>query len=260
MALSFDQIVVRESQTPQTRPKKILESVLHFLAYHFILSRRSTRHVTVAGLDLTVGPTVFDPRFFLTSAFFAEFILGLDLRGKRVADVGTGSGILAIAAAKAGASEVVAIDINPYAVAATNVNAKKNGVAGTVKAIIGHLLSPVPAGARFDLILTNPPFFEGQPRDVADRAWYAGPNFRDIAMLFEQASQRLAPGGRVYVVLSSSCNLAAFAEMIEKAGMTGHPVSKKSFVLESIIVYELRRSPDAVAAYGSERSPSLVEL
>ena len=170
MALSFDQIVVRESQTPQTRPKKILESVLHFLAYHFILSRRSTRHVTVAGLDLTVGPTVFDPRFFLTSAFFAEFILGLDLRGKRVADVGTGSGILAIAAAKAGASEVVAIDINPYAVAATNVNAKKNGVAGTVKAIIGHLLSPVPAGARFDLILTNPPFFEGQPRDVADRA------------------------------------------------------------------------------------------
>ena len=68
------------------------------------------------------------------------------------------------------------------------------------------------------------------------------------------------PGGRVYVVLSSSCNLAAFAEMIEKAGMTGHPVSKKSFVLESIIVYELRRSPDAVAAYGSERSPSLVEL
>ena len=260
MALSFDQIVVRESQKPQTRPKKILESVLHFLAYHFILSRRSTRQVSVAGLDLTVGPTVFDPRYFLTSAFFAEFILALDLRGKRVADVGTGSGILAIAAAKAGASEVVAIDINPYAVAATNVNAKKNGVAGTVKAIIGHLLSPVPGGARFDLILTNPPFFEGQPRDVADRSWYAGPNFRDIATLFEQASQRLAPGGRVYVVLSSSCNLAAFAEMIEKAGMTGHPMSKKSFVLESIIVYELRRSPDAVAAYGSERSPSLVEL
>jgi release factor glutamine methyltransferase len=260
MALSFDDIAFGKSQISQTRPKIILERVLHFLAYHFILSRRSTRHVRVAGLELTVGPTVFDPRFFLTSEFFAEFILGLDLRGKRVADVGTGSGILAIAAAKAGASEVVAIDINPYAVAATNENAKKNGVAGTVRAIIGHLLSPVPAGARFDLILTNPPFFDGQPRDVADRAWYAGPNFRDIATLFDQASQRLAPGGRVYVVLSSSCNLAAFAEMIEKAGMIGHPVSKKSFMLESIIVYELRRLADAGASYGSERSPSVVEL
>ncbi|MFL6824870.1 MAG: 50S ribosomal protein L11 methyltransferase, partial [Bradyrhizobium sp.] len=115
MALSFDEIVVSKSQTPKTRPKIILERVLHFLAYHFILSRRSTRHVSVAGLDLTVGPTVFDPRFFLTSEFFAEFILGLDLRGKRVADIGTGSGILAIAAAKAGASKVLAIDINPYA-------------------------------------------------------------------------------------------------------------------------------------------------
>jgi hypothetical protein len=48
--------------------------------------------------------------------------------------------------------------------------------------------------------------------------------------------------------------------MIEKAGMTGHPVSKKPFVLESIIVYELRRSADARSAYASERSPSLVEL
>src|SRR5437763_3079120 len=124
MALSFDEIVVRESERLQTRPKKILESVLHFLAYHFILSRRSTRQVSVAGLDLTVGPTVFDPRFFLTSAFFAEFILALDLRGKRGADVGTGSGSLAIAAAQAGASAAVAIAINPYSVAATNVSAE----------------------------------------------------------------------------------------------------------------------------------------
>src|SRR4029078_8828837 len=115
MRVSFDDIAFGKSQISQTRPKIILERVLHFLAYHFILSRRSTRHVRVAGLELTVGPTVFDPRFFLTSAFSAEFILGLDLRGKRVADVGTGSGILAIAAAKAGGSEVVAIGIKPDA-------------------------------------------------------------------------------------------------------------------------------------------------
>src|SRR4051794_17541955 len=103
MTLSFDQSRVSNSQTQPTRAKTVLERVLHFLAYHFILSRRSTRRARVAGLDLTVRPTVFDPRFFLTSALFAEFVLDLDLRGKRVADVGTGSGILAIAAAKAGA-------------------------------------------------------------------------------------------------------------------------------------------------------------
>jgi release factor glutamine methyltransferase len=50
----------------------------------------------VAGL--TVRPTVFHPRYFLTSEFFANFVSDIDLTGKRVADVGTGSGIFALAA------------------------------------------------------------------------------------------------------------------------------------------------------------------
>jgi release factor glutamine methyltransferase len=69
----------------------------------------------VAGFRLTVRPTVFHPRYFLTSEFFANFLSDIDLTGKRVADVGTGSGILALAAARAGAASVVALDINPNA-------------------------------------------------------------------------------------------------------------------------------------------------
>jgi release factor glutamine methyltransferase len=69
----------------------------------------------VAGFRLTVRPTVFHPRYFLTSEFFANFLSDIDLTAKRVADVGTGSGILALAAARAGAASVVALDINPNA-------------------------------------------------------------------------------------------------------------------------------------------------
>src|SRR6202521_1347372 len=98
---------VTMTQSARKGPKRVLERELHLLAYPLILKRPTPRRVCVAGLQLTVGPTVFDPRFFLTSKFFAEFILSLDLSGKRVVDVGAGSGILSLAAAKAGAAEVL---------------------------------------------------------------------------------------------------------------------------------------------------------
>jgi methylase of polypeptide subunit release factors len=69
----------------------------------------------VAGFRLKVRPTVFHPRYFLTSEFFADFLSGTDLVGKWVAGVGMGSAILALAAARAGAASVVALDINSNA-------------------------------------------------------------------------------------------------------------------------------------------------
>jgi methylase of polypeptide subunit release factors len=81
-----------------TRSRRIMRAAIHFLSYHFILNSRRTTHAHVAGFRLIVRPMVFHPRYFLTSAFFARFLLKLDLSGKRIADVGTGSGILALAA------------------------------------------------------------------------------------------------------------------------------------------------------------------
>jgi release factor glutamine methyltransferase len=58
---------------------------------------------------------VFHPRYFISSECFAKFVDGLELRGKSVVDIGTGSGILAVAAARAGPANVTATDINPNA-------------------------------------------------------------------------------------------------------------------------------------------------
>ncbi len=72
--------------------------------------------------------------------------------GARILDVGSGSGILSIAAAKLGATSVVAVDPDPIAVESTLANARRNAVARRVRARRGS----VPSGTRpFDVVLAN---------------------------------------------------------------------------------------------------------
>jgi release factor glutamine methyltransferase len=196
--------------------------------------------VTAGGFRLHVRPTVFHPRIFLTSEFFAHFISGLDLRGLQVVDVGTGTGILALAAARAGALSVVAVDINPAAVEAAQENARINGVGDRVTAILSDLLSAVPRERDFDVIISSPPSFPGEPRNIADRAWHAGPDYRDIADLFEQARARLAPGGAMYLLLSSDSDLARLGALMTAADFRVRAVAHRSIFIETFTVYELR--------------------
>ena len=75
--------------------------------------------------------------------------------GQDVLDLGSGSGILSIAAAKLGARQVMALDIDPIAVNATCENSRANGVADKIIAEQGSIESVVTSARRFDLIIVN---------------------------------------------------------------------------------------------------------
>ena len=64
--------------------RRLLRKAIHFFSYHLILKRHTTRMTRAAGFRLIVRPTVFHPRCFITSEFFASFIGRLDLSGRRV--------------------------------------------------------------------------------------------------------------------------------------------------------------------------------
>ena len=219
--------------------RRVLRALIHFFSYHLILARRGTRVTRAAGFRMIVRPTVFHPRFFISSERFAEFIDRLDLTGMRVLDVGTGSGILAMAAARAGAEQVFATDINPNAALAAAENARLNGVGQRVTAVCANLLSAFSPRPLFDVILSSPPKHAGEPRDLADRGWHAGPHYRDVAALFDQARERLMPGGRLYVMVSSDSDLDLFAALIDRAGLRARLADEHSIFIESLIIYEL---------------------
>jgi len=125
----------------------------------------------VYGLPFMVTPSVFNPKVPRTGQFFASRIDSrLVSRESEVLDMGTGSGVCAVFAANH-ARRVVAVDINPAAVRCARINALLNNLDHKIEVRHGDLFAPV-AGERFDLILFNPPFLCGTPRDAAIR-WIA---------------------------------------------------------------------------------------
>jgi ribosomal protein L11 methyltransferase len=74
--------------------------------------------------------------------------------GRRVADIGTGSGVLAVAAARLGAADVVGIDDDAEAIACAEDSVARNAVGDRVRLITAPLSPDLPLG-RFDLVLAN---------------------------------------------------------------------------------------------------------
>jgi release factor glutamine methyltransferase len=112
------------------------------------------------------------------------------------------------------------------------------GFGGSIRAIGSNLLSAVTPRPLFDVILSSPPSFAGEPRDLADRAWHAGPNYSDIVMLFAQARERLASDGSMYLLLSTDSDLGMLGNHIKRAGFAARLVAEHSIFIESFLLYE----------------------
>ena len=125
-------------------------------------------------------------------------------------DFGTGSGCIAIAlAAKCPVARITAVDVSADALALARENAARNGVAERIEFLPGDGFSALPAGAGFDLIVSNPPYIPSheiaslQPevRDFDPRAALDGgvDGLDFYRTLAAQAGEFLKPGGRVMV-------------------------------------------------------------
>jgi methylase of polypeptide subunit release factors len=189
-------------ERPPRRLWRALAKRIADLVYAIAGRRRydNYRLEQVAGLRLLVIPSVSNPKALRTGEFFAQQIANVPIgEHTSVLDLGTGSGICALQSARR-ARGVVAVDINEAAVRCTRINAALNQLEHRVDAREGDLFEPV-RGMRFDLVLFNPPFYDGAPRDARDAAWRSA----DLPARFaRQLDVHLAARGEALVLLSSS--------------------------------------------------------
>ena len=187
----------------QERPSKLghLLGKLLGLAYRALGAHKYDRLQIVRVLDLAVVvlPSVANPKVLRTGAFFASCIDGgLAAADAEILDLGTGSGVCALAAARS-ARRVIAVDINPAAIRCAAANALLNKLDTRIELRHGDLFAAV-AGEKFDLVFFNPPFLLGQPTDARDAAWRSS----DLPQRFAaELARHLKPDGAALVLLSS---------------------------------------------------------
>ena len=188
----------------------------------------------VRGIPLVVFPGVFHPVLFLSTSLLLDAIeeskLGID---SLVLDLGTGTGVCAIASARMGA-QVTATDISPIAVRCARANVVVNNLEGRIRVLEGDLFEPV-GSERFDLVIFNPPYFKGRPVDWADYAWRGEGVFQRF---LEGLSVHLTRRGRVLLSVSTELDLAAVKKGLLEKGFVTREIRKRRIPGETLYVYE----------------------
>jgi len=170
--------------------------------------------------DVWTLPGVYAPQadtYLLARALRDEGVTA----GTEVLDVGTGSGALAVLAARMGA-RVSATDISRRAVVTARLNAVRAGERVRVRR--GDLSTPWP-GRTFDVVVSNPPYVPARtvrpPLWGRARAWDGGHDGRHVVdRICSRAPSLLRPRGVLLMVHSGLCGAETTVARLSEAGLT----------------------------------------
>lgn len=166
------------------------------------------------GLRLKIPPGVFHPGIFFSTPLFMDYLQSQRLQGCSVLDMGTGSGALALLAARKGARACGA-DLSEAALQCAAANAQANRAALTLWH--SDLFASVPVQT-FDYILVNPPYYAREPRNTAEHAFFAGVQLEYFDRFFQQLSAYAHAHTHVWMILSQDCD---WERIRQQAGQGG---------------------------------------
>jgi release factor glutamine methyltransferase len=197
--------------------RKVFRMLLNIPYRRYVLRRIATEsEVRLFGMRLKTHPEVFNPLYFHSTEILINKASELPLVGKRILDVGTGSGAVGIYASLAG-GHVTACDINPAAIALAQENAALNRAKMTI--LYSNLFESL-EGQLFDYILFNVPFYPKVPLNSFEAAFNAGENYETIRRFATQLPMHLSDDGQAIVIFSEDCGYQNIVAFFSNAGLT----------------------------------------
>ena len=188
----------------------------------------------IRSIPLVVLPGVFHPRLFVSTSLILDALDQLPLKmNMSVLDLGTGTGVCAIFAAMKGA-QVTATDISPLAVQCAKANVALNFVEDQVRVLQGDLFLPV-EDERFDLVVFNPPYYEGKPSSWPEYAWRGE---KVLHRFVQGLGAHLDKRGRALFSVSTELDLSMIRQELHENGFEVHEACRRRIPGETIFVYE----------------------
>ncbi|MGC4100710.1 methyltransferase [Ferruginibacter sp.] len=190
------------------------------------------------GIRLVIPPEVFHPGFFFSTQILLQYINTLQLKEKKFLELGCGSGLIAVSAAKQQA-KVTATDINSIAVEALKKNSWQNKV--VLQVIESDLFTAIPP-QQFDIIAINPPYYKKQPHTAKDHAWYCGEKGEYFAALFNSLAAYMHKDSQVLMILFDGADMEMINGFAQKNNFLLHCVYSKKNMLEKNFIYQISKA------------------
>ncbi|MFQ5750480.1 MAG: HemK2/MTQ2 family protein methyltransferase [bacterium] len=204
----------------------------------YLLQRHRHNHLVlerIVGRPLLILPEVMNPKLFRTGELLVRTLNSqLIPRGSKVLDMGTGSGIGAVFAAE-WAARVIAVDVNPAAVRCAKINALLNDLEHKIEVLHGHLFEPL-IDDKFDVVLFNPPYYKGQPKNNFESAIWGEGVIESFAL---KLPKHLQPKGKALVVLSNCADLAKIKGEFQENGLALKTIAEQHYLNETLFIWSL---------------------
>ena len=175
---------------------------------------------------------IYEPK---EDSFLLERVVKQYAGGKRVLDVGSGSGIQAETALAAGAKSVFCVELDDESIEHLKIKG--------LEVVKSDLFERV--NGKFDLIIFNPPYLPEDSREdkKSARATSGGKKGDEVIVKFlKSVSENLEKKGRILMVVSSLTPLERIRDVMIKKDLRRTVVAKEKIFMESLEVWEIRKT------------------